>query len=63
MKKAKREKKPILLYCVAREGGDGLETDIFLEESLADEWAKFIGGRRFDERTIDRGLLDDLEGK
>lgn len=52
-----------IVYCVEREGGDGIEQDIFLDESLADEWAQYIGGQRYNEYTIDRITLNDLKGE
>lgn len=50
-----------MVYCVEREGGDGLEQDIFLDETLAEEWAHAIGGRRYNEYTIDRNTLNDMK--
>lgn len=51
-----------MVYCVEREGGDGLEQDMFLDETLADEWSNTIGGRRYNEYTIDRNTLNDMKG-
>lgn len=51
-----------MVYCVEREGGNGLEQDSFLDETLADEWAHFIGGRRYNAHTIERNTLNDMKG-
>ena len=50
-----------LLYCVEREGGDGIEHDVFFSETLADEWAETCNGRRYNEYTIDRNTLNEMK--
>lgn len=52
---------PNPIYVVEREGGDGIEHDLFLDESLANEWAEYNGLKAYVEYPIDRKTLDLLE--
>lgn len=43
-------------YVVLRDSADGLEVDVFLDESKARTWAEACGGELREESTLD----DDL---
>lgn len=48
------------IYIVERESVDGLETDLFTDRSLAEQWRDVCGGDLREEETIDRETLDAM---
>lgn len=48
------------VYVVEREGGDGLETDIFLDYALAQEWRKLQRGQLRGEPIMTREHMDAM---
>lgn len=49
------------VYIVRRDSAEGLETDVFTDADLADEWGTYINECVNEEYPIDRGTLDDMK--
>lgn len=49
------------VYIVYRESAEGLEADVFTDESLAKEWAYCLGVNVDTQYPIDRSTLDAMK--
>lgn len=50
-----------VVYIVRRDSADGPENDVFLDYTLAREWAKHIGASVEEETEIDRETLNAMK--
>lgn len=49
------------VWIVEREGGDGLAIDVFLDQTLAEQWAKLCGGFCHSEPILEAEDLIAME--